>query len=117
VLAALGRWDRARLDLEEAVASGANDWMILNALAWLYADHYKTEFARAAELAQLAIDAQGSDFLVNDESRATALLTLGVAYLGLGQLDDARAALGRAAELSPSNAEILARLDLARGGV
>src|SRR6185295_5204499 len=115
VLAALEMWDRARSELEQAVASGATDWMILNALAWLYADHFKVNLEQASQLAQTASEALATGLLVTDEDRATVLNTLGVSYIGRGMLGEAQTALEQAATLWPSNAEIVAHLDLAKG--
>lgn len=115
VLAALGRWDRAIADLEEAVATGADNWMILNALGWLYADHLKINFEHAAELAERALAAFATALIPSDDDRAVILLTQGVAYMGRGLHKEAATALEQASLLAPSNPDIVARLELAKG--
>ncbi len=115
VLAALGHWDRARADLEDAVASGTENWMILNALGWLYADHFKVNFEQAAELAESALAGATDALLGGDKARASVLLTQGVAYMGRGRLEEAALALEEANRLSPDTQEILTRLELVKG--
>lgn len=114
VLSALGAWDRARSDLEQAVAGGASGWQILNALAWLYADHFEVNLERASELARAAQESLAGSVLANDQDRGAVLHTLGWSYHKLGLRDEARSALEQAAALCPDDAEIAGHLDLAR---
>jgi tetratricopeptide (TPR) repeat protein len=115
VLVSLEAWERARSDLEQAVALGANNWMILHALARTYVEHFKTDFERASELAQTALDDIANGLLSTDDDRARVLHTLGMAHLGCGRHDDAAKALRQAASVLPTDEQIAADLQSAEG--
>jgi tetratricopeptide (TPR) repeat protein len=89
-----GRPEEARSAYEQALNYAPNNWVILNNLAYLLANSLD-EYEEAVVFARRAV-------AISDD--ASALDTLGWAYVGLGQYDSAIAELSRAVRLDPDDA-------------
>lgn len=90
---AAGRTLEARQSYEEAIKFDANNWVLLNNVAYLLSDA-EDKHQAALPYAQRAVD------LANN---AATLDTLGWIFVGLGQYDDAVADLSRAIRLDPDD--------------
>lgn len=90
-----GDEEAARIHYELLVASGTEDPVVLNNLAWRYAEEGRPEAVQLAERANRLAPENGS---ISD--------TYGWILYREGRLDDALAELRKAAEQSPDNPEI-----------
>jgi lipoprotein NlpI len=113
VLEALGERDRARSDLEQAVAGGASTWKLLETLARVYLDDGKRD--EALRLAGEALDAFGRATIPSDDYKVSVILTLGRARLANGLRDEARVILEQAAAIEPQNSEVASLLEQVQG--
>jgi tetratricopeptide (TPR) repeat protein len=92
----LGRYRRAVDQYEELIQQNEKDFVALNNLAYLYAEHLSNP-DRALELANRAMDLAPEDAV----SKANVLDTLGWAQYKAGQVDEAKLTLQQSVRNAP----------------